>query len=118
MKILNTEIPDEVFNQLVDDIFGNFPEYSDGGVMTCVRWKYDLREFSFVDEEDENKRYNLTKTEMEKGTRLFLEMKLKGELPGVFQDIPEDEYTDGAHYDAYASQAVVQLACFGEVRYG
>jgi len=115
MKIVNTEIPDDVFEQLAEDIFSSFPEYS--GVMRCVRWKYLLNEFSFVDEGDDNKRYNLTETDMRKGLRLFLEMKLKGELPGVLQGIPEDEWTDAGHYDQTAALAVVELACFGEVRY-
>lgn len=114
---INLNISDEEVDKLAKDIFENFPEYSAGGCMTCTRYKYEAMEFTFIDEETDHT-HILDKEKIRKGMRKFLEAKYRGEFPGILSGIPQDEWMDAGHYDAYDVQAVVQMACFGEVIYG
>lgn len=109
------EVDDLEMEALAHDIYENYPEYSSPS-LRCTAWNYGGMTFHF-DEDDETgtlKKHVIRKKDIMKGLQMFIQAKLKGELPGI----PMADLFDAGEYDAVAVDAVTQFAIFGEVIYG
>lgn len=105
--------------KLIDDVIAhltdNLPECSIS--MDCVKWKYEKREFGFIDNED-GKRYDIGIPELRKGF-----CALMAKYPAGFPKMPEENDWESwedwlCQADADVVDALVQCAIFGEIIYG
>lgn len=127
--------------KLISDVMSNFPEAS--LCLQCVAFDYKKCEFEFWDQEvdsnsaeksivpakiqDMNLRisgevknavtYKVTKKELEKGLLILANKIGAGELPGLGLGM-SDFNDDDEKWDAFAADALVQCAIFGDVIYG
>lgn len=118
MKIELT-IPDELVESTVKSILENYPEAGSGNAIKCTRWKYDKWEYTFVDEENDDKEYKPTKEQfLAAFPLLFTDKWPKGLVPPPMSADPEawDEWL--CQSDAFSFDAFIQLVCLGEVIYG
>lgn len=107
----------------VAEIFENYPEAGAGQSIVCKNWHNraqnedmppEEHHYTFLDVE-ENKVYKVTWRDMVRGFRKFIRLKNAGELKGCpWACVGNGEYD----YDATTTDAICQLAIFGEVRYG
>jgi hypothetical protein len=116
MKI-EIEIPDENLEKLAKDIMENYPEASEGNCLKCVQYQYNIGRFVFVDDETGKEHIVFTK-DVAKAIPKFIEGVLKNKWK--FDGITANNIMslDAGDYDGYSIDAVVQLAIFGDVRYG
>lgn len=114
--LIPTAYPYRLVRDVVADIMANMPDCSLS--MDCVRWKYELMEFSFIDHED-GERFNLDEAKLVAAFPLmFTDKWPKGlQKPPVSTEW-DDWETWLCQSDADSFDAFVQLACFGEVIYG
>jgi len=97
---------------LVKEVYENFPESS--VCLRCTKWKYDDFIFHFEDEEGEKHIVRLN--DAIRGLRLFVAAIDRGELPGL--GLSAGYLSDTGEWDAYAFDALNQMAIYGEVVYG
>lgn len=110
------------FQKLVEDIWGNFPEASQGCALRCVKYNYKSWHFEFIDTEenfgvkstDKAERRSVTRERALAAVAAFIVMKMQGQLRGI----TVEDFTDASEYDATAADAIAQLAVLGEVIYG
>jgi hypothetical protein len=98
---------------LLREVYDNFPEAS--ACLRCASWDYDNFRFRFHDP-DEDKFHTVTLTDAKRGLRLFITAISRGELKGL--GLPAHYLTDTGCWNAWAFDAVNQMAIFGEVIYG
>lgn len=102
--------------QMVRELYQNFPEASAGSALQCVGWKYDAFLFDFLDEET-GKRHTVTLAKALKGFRkLVKDVQQRGKLKGCF--FPASFAGDPCDWDAIGIDALAQYAVFGEAIYG
>lgn len=116
MKI-EIEIPDEKLEALAKDLMDNYPEYSSGNCLHCVEYNYKEGKFKFVDVE-EDKEYHITTSDVAKALPKFIDGIIKGKWKFCGFDGTTVLNLDGGDYDSYATDAVVQLVIFNDIRYG
>lgn len=97
---------------LVKEVYENFPEA--GVCVKCIRWKYDA--FDFVFRDDEGDKYIVRQADAVRGLRLFVRAVEAGKLPGL--NLPAGYLRDTGLWDAWAFDALNQMAIYGEVIYG
>jgi|GEM_PF-5626658 len=95
---------------MAKDIMENYPEYS-SSYLLCDKWDYDNGIFRFYDTE-EDKRYTVTLSDVAAALPKFERLVLEGRLK--FYEL---ELGDVGSYDAFVTDAIVQIAIFGEVIY-
>ena len=115
MKI-EIDIPDEKLKELANDIMQNYPEYSSPS-LHCTNWKYKEGKYKFVDIE-ENKTYVVTIDDIVKALPKFIDGIMKGRWKFCGFDGTTVLRLDGGDYDSDSTDAVIQLAIFGDVIYG
>jgi hypothetical protein len=116
MKI-EIEIPDDKLKKLANEIMENYPEYSAGNCLQCVSYKYKTGKFTFIDVA-EDKEYHITTDDIAKTLPKFIEGIVKGEWKFYGFDGTIVLRLDARDYDSDATDAVVQLAIFGDIIYG
>lgn len=99
--------------KLVRECFDNFPEA--GMCLRCIGWDYKAFDFEFLDTED-GKKYRVRLPDAVRGLRLFVAEVRAGKLAGL--GLPAEFLTDTGDWDAFAFDALAQMAVFGEVIYG
>ena len=102
----------------VKEMMQNFPESS--GCLQCIKCKYDLLEFTFLDEE-EDKKYNIDKEKLINTIPLIFTDKWgKGltEVPANLFESTETVDNWLCQADAWDFDAFIQLSIFNEVIYG
>jgi hypothetical protein len=107
-------LPDHAIEAMTD----NLPEASMG--LTCIGWKYADRRFTFIDEED-GKRIVIGWPELRKAAALVgTDAWPKGLRRPPFGSPEGSDAWDHwlCNADAAYTDALVQLAAFGEVIYG
>ena len=114
---LEIEIPDEKIKTLASDLMQNYPEYSQCNCLKCTSWKYDKGIYKFLDEETE-KTYTVTIEQIENALPKFITGILKKKWYFTGLDINNILQFDAGDYDAYITDAIVQLAIFNDVIYG
>lgn len=101
--------------KLVRECYDNFPEA--GECLRCVGWDYKKFVFEFMDEEETPvKRHVVRLPDAIRGLRLFIAAVDAGKLRGL--SLPAHYLTDTGTWDAFAFDALNQMAVFGEVIYG
>ena len=97
---------------LVREVYENFPEA--GVCVSCTLWEYD--EFRFVFRDEEGKNHVVRLPDAVRGLRLFAAAVSRDEFPGL--GLPANYLRDTGAWDAFAFDALNQMAIFGEVIYG
>jgi len=117
MKNKEFTIPMKFTEEFVRRLFEGYPEAGQGCAVQCVDWCYGDKDkpfkMDFIDTE-ESKPYRLTLDKAVKGFKIFIGLKMSGELAGI----EITDYHDGGEYDCVALDAITQCAIFGEVIYG
>lgn len=133
---VSIDLPDT----LVSDIMKSFPEA--GMCLTCVEYDYKGMRFTFWDREvtpdtaeksvvpatvqtmelsrsglvENMVTYRLTRTDLNRGMRVMVQMLAAGQLNGL--DMNGHAIGDAGNWDALAADALAQCAIFGDVIYG
>lgn len=113
---ITINISDERIERVAKSLMENCPESSIS--MQCEKWGYEKWDYRFRDYED-GKLYKLDKAKIIAAFALFYSDK----YPKGLEKPPLDD-TDAAwddwelKTDADVTDALIQLACFGEVIYG
>jgi hypothetical protein len=106
----------------VTELMENFPDACEGSCLRCVRWKYKLCEYTFVDDEaEEPTQYKLDLEKLLKAIPLMFSNKWGMGLTAVPKDafFSKDNAEDLlCNFDAYDMQAFIQLAIFKQVIFG
>jgi hypothetical protein len=131
-------------DKLIDDVMANYPEHSSPS-LRCVGWNYGGCRFEFRDVEVSsvadakadgclieltlvelsdwlagrpytNVEYVVTRKELRAGLRSLLHELVEGKLRGL--SINVNNFRDPGNWDCDCTDALVQCAIFGEVRYG
>lgn len=121
-------------DQLIDAVMANYPEHSSSS-LRCRGWDYDKCQFDFDDLEvptvEKAKQlgsliepmqargatwYFVTRDHLRAGLARLLYAMKEGKLNGLHINL--GNFTDPGNWDADCSDALVQAAVFGEVRYG
>ncbi len=104
--------------KLVRSAYENFPEAS--MCLACTGWKYDKFIFKFTD--DEGVDHVVTLDDAVRGLRLLAAAIARGELKGLGLPAnylsPADDFDVLGEWDAFAFDALNQMAIYGEVIYG
>ncbi len=100
---------------LVREVMQSYPEYSTP-YLVCTSYDYDKGIYEFLDEE-EDKSYTLEIEKLKVAVNLLLQFVGEGKLPGIARSILPD-VMDAGNWDADCTDALVQVAIFGEVIYG
>ena len=106
-------ITDEDKETLIKEVMENYPEYSSGNSLQCTNWDYKKCEYSFNDTE-EDKEFKVTLKTLKVGFDKLVTDVVKGKIH-LFDT---GAILDGGNWDCTAVDALVQYACFGDVRYG
>lgn len=117
MKI-TLEIKDSLVETVVQNLMENFPEASQGSVLSCIGWNYKDWLFGFV---DDDKHYSLDKAKLiATFPRIFTDKWPKGCTPAPSSNLNDpDTWNDWlCQCDATDFDAFIQLAIFNEVIYG
>jgi hypothetical protein len=127
------EFKREVDDNILDDLFANYPEAGSGAALQCVDWDYKNFKFTFVDAEDEvdeddpdaeevvsffgtghYRKYVVTKEMAIEGFKKFVEAYYQNRFS--FYGLTDP--LDADYYDADSIDAVLQYTLFGELIYG
>jgi hypothetical protein len=119
-------IPDDVVEYIILQLMYNYPEAGRDRALCCTDFNYKKLEFSFIDYEEADKEHpggkphTVTKEKLIKAFELML---VPGKWPkGLTQPICGTTKEQWERFldqtDANDCDALVQLACFGEVLYG
>lgn len=111
MKTLSVKYNDRA---LIDDIMASYPEAGQYQ-MRCLSWNYKACSFLFIDETT-GKKYSLSRHKLERAFKRLMQDIMAGKLPGL--GITLDNFQDAGNWDCYASDALIQMACLGDVVYG
>jgi hypothetical protein len=114
---IEIDIPDEKLKNLAKDIMDNYPEAS-SSTLGCTSWNYKTGIFKFQDLELETTHTVKTEDIALKALPIFIEGVIKGRWHFSGLDGTKVLCLDACDYDAYASDALVQIAIFGDVIYG
>ena len=104
--------------EFAKSVFENFPEYAIS--LECCSYDYEKMEFSFYDY-DEDKTYNLTRPQIEKGVEKFINQYLEGMYPGfdIFFFLNKKlDIFDLCEWDGCVTDGCMQVCIFGEIKYG
>lgn len=100
----------------VRSAYENFPEASE--CLSCIRWKYKEFSFTFLDVETEEQHVVL-EVDAVRGLRLLVAAVSRGELKGLTLPANYLDPEEGlGEWDAWAFDALNQMAIFGKVIYG
>ena len=99
-------------DNLLKEAYENFPEAS--MCLRCLTFNY--KRFIFEFQEDDGEVHIVTLPKARKGLRLFIEAVDSGKLPGLA--LPADYLTSTGLWDAWAFDALNQMAIYGEVIFG
>jgi alpha-mannosidase len=99
-------------------IMENMPEYSLS--LKCTKYNYDKGVFVFKDVEEDGKEYIITNSDISKAlTTFFKYLGSKWRFSGIKKPSSGQEAEDIAgDFDAEATDAVIQIAIFGDIIYG
>lgn len=111
MKKLVIQYDDQ---ELLNDIMANYPEFG-RYQMICTKFNYGSCLYTFIDETTE-KEYNLDRPKLTRALNILIQKIAKKELPGLGLNLAN--FTDAGEWDDYASDALIQQACLGDVLYG
>jgi hypothetical protein len=111
---LTIEILDAQVEQLIKDIFDNYPEAGESNSLRCTKWDYTNFVFNFIDVEDNDKPYMITLDMAKRGFEKLISDCLVGKI-FLFDNA---HLFDAGEWDACATDALAQYAIFGETIYG
>ena len=110
------ETKDMTAEQMVRELYQNFPEASAGSALRCVGWKYEAFLFYFEDEET-GKKHTVTLAAALAGfRRLVKDVQLRGALKGC--GFAADFAVSPDSWDGIGIDALAQYAVFGKAIYG
>lgn len=98
------------YKTLANKVMQNFPEYAQ--CLQCTKWDYETGIYGFYDEE-EKKYYTVTIDMVEKALPILKDKIDHGKL--FFKGLV---WWDTGTWDCWPTDAVVQIAIFGDVIYG
>lgn len=117
MKI-EVDIPDLIVETFARGLMENYPEYSQGSALKCVSHRYKEGKFVFLDIEQRNKEYTVTTKDICDAIPVFIDGVIKNKWKFDGLDIRNILNLDATDYDAYSTDAIVQLAIFKQIIYG
>ena len=100
--------------ELTREVYNNYPEYGCYG-LKCMSFNYDRFIFRFHDVE-EDKYHIVTLRKAEEGVQKLLDAVAEKKL--FFDGMSAMDMLDAGAWDAYCTDAALQMAIFGKVIYG
>jgi hypothetical protein len=113
---MDTENKPMTAEQMVRELYKNFPEASSGSALQCVGWKYDTFVFKFLDEETGAKHIVKLAQALRGFDKLVKDVQTRGKLKGCF--FKADFAISPDSWDGIGIDALAQYAVFGEAIYG
>jgi hypothetical protein len=114
---LTIELPEDKLRTLAKEIMECYPEFSSGNCLQCVAYNYKAGKFTFVDTETD-KEYAVKTDDIFNVLPKFIDGIIKSKWK--FYGLTSENILafDAGNYDAYAADALVQLATLGDIIYG
>jgi len=97
--------------EFIKDVMQNYPEYSDGNCLKCIRHDYNRCSYIFFDDETEF-RHVVNMPMLKKGLGILIGLTLAAYNFGLHFPL------DAGDWDATDVDALVQCAIFGKIIYG
>jgi len=119
------EVPQERIEKFLMAVLQNLPEASMG--IHCHGWDYEGCDFDFIDEDDDDKKYNLKMPDFVRGFEILMKKALQpSSEPGGFYadgwaptDVFKEDWDDWeGDWDGCVVDGLVQCAALGDVVYG
>jgi len=99
---------------LIIEVMQGYPEAGSGNTLKCLKWKYDVCQYTFIDEETGEK-HKVFLRGLLKGFDILMELAIRGKYKNC--NFPNG-MMDAGNWDGLDTDALVQCAIFGDVIYG